>query len=170
MCHFRSILDLYSLTRSLHNTWKRSLFLLTILTSEPKIRITSFNQRFPQPPEIGVLGLRRGWSKTSQKFLFIFLIVSSQPNIRNTFFDERSLKPLEEGVSRRHRHTDIHTNAQTLQLYDWIGPVGRFSEKVYELYDWFGSYKCNVLITDGWILPFGGVITQRVCYQWSSSA
>ena len=53
-------------------------------------------------------------------------IASSQANIRNTFFDQRSSRHPEEGVLRRQKHTD----RRTWRLYDWIGPVGRFSENV----------------------------------------
>ena len=58
-------------------------------------------------------------------------IVSLHGNIRKTQFCQKSPWPPKEGVSERYWNKYIWT----LRLYDWIGPVGQFSEnsKVAEL-------------------------------------
>ena len=71
LCHHRPILGIGSLTRSLHDTRKwefwisrvnvnffqektEPLFLWKIWSSQAKVRNTFFDQRSPQPPELGV--------------------------------------------------------------------------------------------------------------------
>ena len=51
----------------------------------------------------------------------------SIPDLTWLLQDNSDYLPPEEGVSRRHRKTCRQTYIQTLQLYDWIGRVGRFS-------------------------------------------
>ena len=53
-------------------------------------------------------------------------IVLLQPNISDTPFDQKSPQPPEEGVLNCHTHTE---KKRKLQLFDWIGQVGRFSEE-----------------------------------------
>ena len=51
-------------------------------------------------------------------------IVSLHSNISDAPFDQRFQRPPEEGVLNCHTYTE----RQRSRLYDWIGPVGQFSE------------------------------------------
>ena len=52
-------------------------------------------------------------------------------------------------MEQTHRQTHTHTNRRTSRLWDWIGPLGRFSE--------------NQLISSNclWALPFQGYVPFR---------
>ena len=88
-----------------------------MVSLQANIRNMLFDQKSPQNPEVGVLGLHAGGGMVNEEkkldkntWIFLLKIVSSQANIRNTFFDQRSPRPSGVGVLQWYGQTDRQTH------------------------------------------------------------
>ena len=72
-------------------------------------------------------------------------------------------RPLQWKERSSSQGTDVHTHTRTLRLYDWIGPVGRFSENLRDapMPKWseLGGWNYDILIPPLAVNPKTKLIT-----------